>query len=139
MAIELHELHRRRLEATLKLLNDSLARIDHQFSGTASRREEKGIVNTLPPAAQAELLAALAEFRGGLAEFAARFGLQHHAIDIRQFLNAEFSTAWVILENCRPRRMKGYGVVFEETAKKELEAHVEELLAQVSKLRGLIV
>ncbi|HEV8384858.1 MAG TPA: hypothetical protein VGQ11_08295 [Candidatus Acidoferrales bacterium] len=138
MAIELHELHRRRLEATLKLLSDSLARIDHQLAGNAPRDKEKGIVSTLSAEAQAELLAALAEFRGGLAEFSTHFELQRHAIDIRQFLNAEFSTAWVMLENCRPRRMKGYGVVFEEAAKKDLEANVEKLLLQVSKLRALI-
>ncbi len=135
MAIALHELHQRRLEATLKLLNDSLERIELQLSEKAAKSEAKGIVNTLSAEAQNELRQALTEFHKGLREFAARFGLQRHAIDIRQFLNAELSTAWVMLENCRPRRMKGYGVAFEDAAKKELEASVEKLLLQVNHLR----
>jgi hypothetical protein len=138
LAIVLHELHQRRLEATVKLLNDSLERIALQLSKKPVGREDTGIVNTLSAETQAELRRALSAFHQSLREFAKRFGLQRHPIDIRQFLNAELSTAWVMLENCRPRRMKGYGVVFEEESKKELEASVEHLLHGVSKIRELL-
>jgi hypothetical protein len=138
LTIRLHELHQRRLEVTFKLLEDSLERIEHQLSGKSSGQENAGIVNTLPAETQAELSRMLHAFRQGLREFAKRLGLQRHPIDIRQFLNAELSTAWVMLENCRPRRMKGYGVAFEEESGKELEASVEGLLLEVRKLRELL-
>lgn len=138
MKIRLHELHQRRLEVTFKLLEDSLERIEHQLSEKSFGHENTGVVNTLPAETQADLRRLLYAFRQGLREFAKRFGLQRHPIDIRQTLNAELSTAWVMLENCRPRRMKGYGVAFEEETKKELEASVEGLLLGVSKLRELL-
>lgn len=58
--------------------------------------------------------------------------------DIRQVLNAELSSAWVMLENCRPKRMKGYGVEFDPAARAALEESVEHLVAQVIALRAKI-
>jgi hypothetical protein len=71
-----------------------------------------------------------------LQDFAERFWLQRHATDIRQVLNAELSSAWVMVENCRPERMKGYAAEFDPRVREALEEHLERLLAQIIGLRA---
>ena len=53
-------------------------------------------------------------------------------------LNAEISSAWVFLENCRPKRMKGYGVPFSPELRAHLEGRVEKLLERVLALQKYV-
>ncbi len=134
--MKLHELHQRRLEATVSLLENALDRIERLFSeGT-----QNGIVRTIEDTLDAEehitFLREIRQLRDELHKFAEEYSLQHHPVDIRQVLNAELSSAWVMLENCRPKRMKGYGVEFDPAARTALEASVEQLLARVLVLRA---
>jgi hypothetical protein len=41
-----------------------------------------------------------------------------------------------MLENCRPKGMKGYGVEFDTETRAALEESVEHLVAQVNALRA---
>ena len=138
MTVRLHELHERRLGATVKLIEQSLDRIEHLLRSRRRAGTVDAVDDTLSPESHHELLGKVGQLRERLADFAAQFGLQPHTMDIRQILNAELSTAWVMLENCRPKRMKGYGVPFSEDVRQAIEASVEELLAQVRELQKLV-
>ncbi len=138
MQTKLHELHQRRLEATVQLIEDGLNRSERLLREGGREGVVRAVENTLTDESRARLLKGIEQLRAALQEFAGRFGLKRHALDIRQVLNAELSSTWVMLENCRPKRMKGYGVTFEEGLRKTLEESVEELLAQVNHLRAML-
>lgn len=135
--MKLDELHQRRLEATVQLLEESVARCRRWLAGT-----DGGIVrvvrSSLEEAERERLLAEIDLFHAELHRFAAEFELQARPVDVMQLLNAEVSTAWVMLENCRPKRMKGYGVAFDPAVARALNGEVERLLEHVAVLRKRI-
>ncbi len=136
--MELHELHRRRLEATLPLVENGLDRMERLLEGSGEKGIAHAVESTLPEEERTILLEKIRRLRNALRTFAERFALREHQLDLRQVLNAELSSAWVMLENCRPKRMKGYGVEWEESVRAELDEHVNSLLAQVIALRGAL-
>ncbi len=138
MPVALHELHQRRLKATVNLVECGLDRMD-QLLAEGGRT---GIVQTVEDTLSADdrefLLERIARLRSLLHAFAQQFSLPQQPMDIRQVLNAELSSAWVMLENCRPKRMKGYGVEFDPAARVALEDSVQELIEWVIALRARI-
>lgn len=136
--MKLDEHHRRRLEATVQLLEESIARCRRWLGGTG-----EGIVrvvrSSIDEGERERLLRELDLFHAALHKFAAHFELEPRAVELGQLLNAEFSTAWVMLENCRPKRMKGYGVAFDPDVASRLNAEVDRLLDRVDVLRKEIV
>ena len=131
MAFQLHEFHQRRAEATVQLLEQALDRMERLLTQQQAPGIIKPVRNTLAEESSARLLEKLRKLREHLHEFAARFGLQNHPVDIRQLLMAELSSAWVILEDCRPKRMKGFGVSFEPDLRKALDESLDVLLREV--------
>ncbi len=131
----LHELHRRRLEATVQLIENGLDRAERLLREGGQKGIVSAVENTLSNADRDSLLEKIGQLRAALRNFAERFRLERHPLEIRQVLNAELSSAWVMLENCRPKRMKGYGVAFDDQTRKALEESIEQLLAQVNTLR----
>jgi hypothetical protein len=136
--MKLHELHQRKLEATVQLIEDGVKRSEDLLRGAGQQGIVRSVESGLSQGERTELLEKLAEFHAALRRFAERFELERRPLDLRQVLNAEFSSAWVMLENCRPKRMKGYGVAFAEAERAALEESVEELLSQVKGLRARI-
>jgi hypothetical protein len=136
--MKLDDRHERRLEATVQLLEESIARCRRWLTGT-----DEGILRvvraSLEPAERERLLREIDLFHAELHRFAAQFELEPRAINLAQLLNAEFSTAWVMLENCRPKRMKGYGVAFDPSTAAKLDGEVDELLDRVAALRQQLV
>lgn len=133
--MKLDERHQRRLEATVQLLEDSISRCRRWLGGGT-----EGIVRvvqaSITETERQRLLEQLDGFHSALGEFAGRFELRPRPVELAQVLNAEFSTAWVMLENCRPKRMKGYGVRFDPDASEALNRCVDGLLERVGKLRN---
>lgn len=136
--MELHELHRRRLEATVSLVEDGLERVERLLRESGRSGIVRAVEDNLTPEERASLLEKVRGLRSELRSFAERFGLERHPVDIRQVCNAELSSAWVMLENCRPKRMKGFGVEMPPGTRAELEAGVEKLLAAVQSLRAVL-
>jgi hypothetical protein len=132
--MELHELHRGRLEATVSLIEDGLDRMERLLRESGRNGIVRSVEDHLSPAQRTSLLENVRQLRMELRAFADRFSLQRHPMDLRQVFNAELSSAWVMLEDCRPNRMKGYGVEFSRTGRAELEEYVEKLLARVKTL-----
>ena len=132
--MKLDERHQRRLEATVQLLEESIARSRRWLAGM-----DAGIVRvvrgSLPDRSRERLLREVDLFHAALHEFASKFELEPRAVALAQLLTAEVSTAWVMLENCRPKRMKGYGVAFAPETAVALNAEVDRLLERVESLR----
>lgn len=134
--MKLHELHQRRLEATVSLVENALDRMERLLSESTPGGIVRAVEDTVAADERASLLDEIRQLRNELQRFAEHYSLQRHPVDLRQILNAELSSAWVMLENCRPKRMKGYGVEFDPMARAALEDNVEQLLARVLALRG---
>ena len=134
--MKLHEYHARSLEATLSRVDEALNRMERLLFAGGQEGVVRKIENTLSPASSEVLLAEVRSLRKMVASLAQIFSLESHPLDIRRVLDAEISTMWVLFENCRPERMKGYGQAFTKEAREALEKNVDTLLAQVLKLRG---
>ncbi|SRR5712691_766052 len=134
--MKLHELHQRRLEATVSLVEDGLERMERLLTEGGQDRIVRAVEGTISADERASLRESVQKLREALHLLAERFSLERRPLDIRQVLNAELSSAWVMLENCRAKRMKGYGVEFEPQVSAALEESVEQLLAQVIALRA---
>ena len=124
------------LEATVSLVEDGLDRMERLLSEGGESGIVRAVEDTLSPEERANLLDKVRQLGTELQSFAAKFSLQRHPVDIPQVLNAELSSAWVMLENCRPKRMKGYGVEFNPQTRATLEETVEHLVGEVLALRG---
>jgi len=133
--IALHELHQRRLEVMVELVDNALDRVERLVEKARREGIIKTVQNPFSLPERDRLLAKSRELRAELREFASRFGLRRHEADLRQILNAELSSMWVMLENCRPKRLKGYGQPFSPEAWEALEESIERLTAMVSALR----
>jgi hypothetical protein len=81
------------------------------------------------------LLLQLRSLKTLLSGLAKSLCLEAHPLDMRRVLDAEISTLWVLFENCRPTRMKGYGQEFTAEARATLEGSLDKLLEQVRIMR----
>jgi hypothetical protein len=127
---------RRRLETSARLVEQRLLRIERLLAGGARDEQFRDVENALPDAERAALAEQAEAFRRELAAFGRRLGLRPQRAELQQLLEAELSSIWVILENCYPRRMKGYGVVFDAETRSRLESEIAALLARVREMRS---
>jgi len=134
--MKLHELHQRRLQVTTRLVEDALDRIERLLTPDGRDDEARGVKGGLPAEQSQHLLEEVRRLRTALHEFAQKFSLERHPLELGNVLNAELSSAWVMLENCRPKQMKGYGQPFEEGAREALEESIEQLLGLVQGIRA---
>lgn len=133
--MKLHEYHARSLEATLSRADEAVHRMERLLTHAGQDGAVRKIENTMSSESRKVLLAQLHALRKMLAAMAESFSLQPHPLDIRRVLDAEISTLWVLFEDCRPARMKGYGQKFSAEASAALEETVEKLLAHVLTMR----
>jgi phenylpropionate dioxygenase-like ring-hydroxylating dioxygenase large terminal subunit len=77
--------------------------------------------------------------RRRLLESLERFSIQIRKPGPRQVLAAELSRLWVVLENARPERMKGYGREFSPADKAAWERLIEGLMSDVKEMRRILV
>ncbi len=132
--MKLDEHHRHRLETTVQLIEESIARCERWLE--ASREGIVRVVHgSIDEKGRQRLANDLARLRAGMERVAAEFELEARPVDLAQVLNAEFSAAWVMLENCRPQRMKGYGVAFDPEEAAALNRSIDGLLWQIEALR----
>jgi len=132
----LHEFHARSLEATLSQAEESIHRMEHLLAEAGQDGVVRKVQCELPEDTRTRLLAGVTSLQELLATMAQSFSLQPHPLDLRRVLNAEISSLWVMFENCRPERMKGYGQEFSPQVREALEKHVEAMLAKILTLRA---
>jgi hypothetical protein len=133
----LDELHERRLATVMNLLEDALDRIDLLLDGA----QQGWGPDSEPPPDDDELRnlrLAANQIRGRLQAATERFEVTRTRPRWRQKLAAELSTLWVVLENARPERMKGYGREFESQDRADWESLIQHLLAEIETMRQAV-
>lgn len=134
----LDEKIRRRLETSARLVEQRLLRIERLLACAAREEEFRKVEGPLPDGDRAALAAQAEAFRRELAAFGRRLALRPQTAELRHLLEAELSSLWVILENCYPKRMKGYGVAFDAETRATLEREIAALLERVRAMRACL-
>jgi hypothetical protein len=134
--MRLHEYHARSLESTLSRADESIQRMQQLLTNGGQDGAVRKIENMLSEESRKSLLAGVSSLRELLASMAQTFSLHPHTLDLQRVLDAEISVLWVLFENCRPARMKGYGQEFTNEAREALERNIEAMLAEILNLRA---
>jgi hypothetical protein len=134
----LDELHARRLATVGKMFDAALDRMEQVLHSVEEGAD--GGEASRPLAEQARFI------REKMATIRSRLhkGLQHFSVQLqkpepKQMLIAELSTLWVILENARPERMKGYGREFARQDKAEWENLIQALMHETEQIRRTVL
>ena len=134
----LDELHARRLATVGNLFDAALDRMEqvlHSAEQSTEGREASAV-----SAEQARFIREkMAAIRGRLHEGLRHFSVRLQKPEPKQMLVAELSTLWVILENARPERMKGYGREFAPQDKAEWENLIQALMHETELIRGTVL
>jgi hypothetical protein len=132
----LDELHARRLATVASIFASALDRMELVLKSL-----ESPYGDTLAPV-QAEHVGLAREkmrtIRTRLSASLNRFSIQLRKPEPRQILAAELSTLWVVLENARPERMKGYGRKFSPADKADWEELIEGLISDIEEIRRVV-
>jgi hypothetical protein len=133
----LDELHARRLATVAIIFESALDRMELVLKSLESPHGEG------PSPVQAEQIGLAWEkmrtIRTRLSAALNHFCVQLRKPEPRQILAAELSTLWVVLENARPERMKGYGREFSPADKADWEQLIEGLISDIKEMRRLLV
>ena len=134
----LDELHARRLATVGNLFDAALDRMELVLR-SAQGSPDGGEASRLSAEQARFIRDRMAAIRGRLHEGLRRFSVRLQKPEPKQMLIAELSTLWVILENARPDRMKGYGLRFAPEDKAEWESLVQALLQETELIRGTVL
>jgi len=134
----LDELYERRLATVFAVFEDALDRIELLLKD-AEQGKERGGANGASPAEIVKMRDAAGRIRARLQAAAARFEVSRKRTHWRQKLAAELARLWVVLENARPRRMKGYGRELAPQDRADWEALIRALLAEIEEVRTAVV
>jgi hypothetical protein len=133
----LDELHARRLATVASVFESALDRMELVLKSLESASGNE------PSPVKAEHIRLgrekMVTVRNRLSESLKRFSIQLRKPGPRQVLGAELSTLWVVLENARPERMKGYGREFSPSDKADWENLIEGLMWDIKEMRRLLV
>ncbi len=134
----LNELHARRLATVAKMFEAALDRMELTLH-SVEEGEDGGSAARISPEQASAIRDRMAAIRVLL-----RDGLGHFAIKVQKpepqpMLIAELSTLWVILENARPARMKGYGREFAAQDKADWENLVQALMNETELIRRVVL
>ena len=128
----LDELHARRLATIANVFDGALDRMELVLKSLQSAGEEER-EQTRQAREKMETV------RSRLSESLKHFAIRLRKPGPRQVLAAELSRLWVVLENARPERMKGYGREFSATDKAAWDKLIEELMSDVKEMRRILV
>ena len=133
----LDELHARRLATVASIFGSALDRMELVLKSLESPYGDG------PAPVQAEHIRLAREktrtIRTRLSASLNRFSIQLRKPEPRQVLAAELSTLWVVLENARPERMKGYGREFSPADKADWEELIEGLISDIEEIRRVVI
>jgi len=134
----LDELHARRLATAAKLLGAALDRMELVLRSVEdSNADGEASQITVEQARVAR--DRMATIRSRLEDALQHFSVQLQKPELKQMLAAELSTLWVILENARPERMKGYGRQFAPQDRVEWENLINAFLHDIEQIRGIVL
>jgi hypothetical protein len=133
----LDELHARRLATLASEFGSAFDRMELVLNSleSTSRNEPAPVKGEHIRLGREKMAAA----RSRLLESLKRFSVQLRKPEPRQVLAAELSRLWVVLENARPERMKGYGRELSPSDKADWENLIEGLSWDIKEMRRLLV
>jgi hypothetical protein len=134
----LDELHARRLATVGNLFDAALDRIELVLH-SVEESPDGGEASRLSAEDTRFIRDRITAIRSRLHEGLQHFSIQLQKPEPKQVLIAELSTLWVILENARPERMKGYGRVFAPQDKAEWEKLIQALMHETELIRGTVL
>ena len=147
----LDELHARRLATVANIVESALDRLELLFRSLEASSEAQtphdalesefavAVGSGITPAQIQQAREQMASLRHRLRKALERFSVRPSKPEPRQILAAELATLWVVLENARPGRMKGYGKKFAPADQTAWEEMVEGLLRDLEKIRTITV
>jgi len=136
-SMALDELYERRLVTVVAMVGDALGRIEHLLGSLKGGAAAKQGPNPFAAAQIHEIQARLEGIRGMLSEAVRVFRLKPQKPEPRQVLAAELAELWVILENAKPQRMKGYGRELTPADNAQWERVIQGLLSEVERVRAI--
>jgi len=128
----LDELHARRLATVANVFESALERMELVLKSL----ESAGATEDWQLRQAREKMETI---RSRLSESLKQFEVQARKPGPAQVLAAELSRLWVVLENARPERMKGYGREFSRADKAAWEKLIEGLMSDVKEMRRILV
>jgi hypothetical protein len=133
----LDELHARRLATVVSVVEGALDRMELVLRSLENRRGVDSSHLTEGQIRQAR--DKMESLRHRVNEALERFAVRLHKPEPKQVLAAELSTLWVVLENARPERMKGYGRKFTPADRAAWENLIQELLHDLEQVRCVVL
>lgn len=133
----LDELHARRLATVVTMVEGALDRIELVLRTLEKSQQASSHHVTTEQISQAR--ERMEMIRRRLNEALEGFAVRPHKPEPKQVLAAELSTLWVILENARPERMKGYGRKFTPADRAAWENLIQGLLCDLEQVRSLLL
>jgi hypothetical protein len=134
----LDELHARRLATVAKMFDAALDRMELVLR-SAQESSDSGESAWITVEQAQGIRGKMAKIRSHLREGLGHFSVQLQKPEPKQMLIAELSTLWVILENARPERMKGYGREFAPPDKAEWENLIQALMHETELIRRIVL
>jgi len=123
----LNPYQRRALEVTLRMLEETLDRVELLLRATPLRGVFYEMANPYTPEEERALRQRIAEVRSVLREIheAWHLGVERTSLDV--FIRSAMSVLWADLEDCRPKKLRRYGDV-NPLAASQIEATIERLI-----------
>lgn len=134
----LDELHARRLATVGKIFDAALGRME-LILRSAEEGSDGGESSRITGEQARVARDRMAAIRSRLQEGLRHFSVQFQRPEPKQMLAAELSTLWVILENARPERMKGYGREFAPQDRAEWENLIRALMHEIEQIRAIVL
>ncbi len=132
----LDELHARRLATVIAVFEGALDRVELLLETLQTGSADEP--SDFKPEQICRVRERMASVRERLDESAKRFSVRVRKPGPRQVLAAELSRLWVVLENARPERMKGYGREFSPGDKVDWDKMIEGLMSDIKEMRRML-
>ena len=126
------EPQQRRVETTLMLVDKAVQRVEFLLDRAVRHHGPSGVTSSLDEQTVRRLRERFRQLQDAAAELYRGYGFHGRRLDLERVLDAELSSLWEMLEDCRPERMRGFGPMEEQTAR-QLEADIQPLLDIVNR------
>jgi hypothetical protein len=133
----LDELHARRLATVASVFESALDRMELVLKSREAANGDGS--STITPEQVRLARLRIDRIRTRLKEALEQFSIPLNRPESKQVLAAELSTLWVVLENARPERMKGYGREFEPSDRAAWSQLMENLMMDVEQIRRILI
>jgi hypothetical protein len=134
----LDELHARRLATVGRIFEAALDRMELTLHAT-EEGSDGGEATRITAEQSRAARDGMATIRTLLQQALRHFSIQVQRPEPKQMLVAELSTLWVVLENARPERMKGYGREFASQDRAEWENLIRALMHEIERIRSIVL